>query len=34
MSDLGKLWLGESGLAHLGRLAHGDVTLCQWPLGE
>lgn len=31
---LGKLRLGESGLAHLGRLAHGDVALCQWPLGE
>lgn len=31
---LGQLWLGEARLAHLRRLAHGDVALCQWPLGE
>lgn len=31
---LGKLWLGEARLAHLRGLAHGDVALCQWPLGE
>lgn len=31
---LGQLWLGEARLAHLGRLAHRDVTLSQRPLGE
>ena len=31
---LGQLWLGETRLAHLRGLAHGDVALCQWPLGE
>lgn len=34
MCYLGELWLGEARLAHLRRLAHGDVALCQWPLGE
>lgn len=31
---LGKFWLREPRLAHLWRLAHGDVTLRQRPLGE
>ena len=31
---LGQLWLGEARLAHLRRLAHGDVALSQGPLGE
>lgn len=31
---LGQLWLGEARLAHLRGLAHGDVALCQWALGE
>lgn len=31
---LGQLWLGEARLAHLRGLTHGDVALCQWPLGE
>lgn len=31
---LGQLWLGQAWLAHLGGLAHGDVALCQRPLGE
>lgn len=34
MCYLGQLWLGEARLAHLRGLAHGDVALCQWPLGE
>lgn len=34
MRYLGELWLGEARLAHLRWLAHGDVALCQWPLGE
>lgn len=31
---LGQLGLGEARLAHLRGLAHGDVALCQRPLGE
>lgn len=34
MCYLGELWLGEAWLAHLRGLAHGDVALCQRPLGE
>lgn len=34
ISYLGKLRLGETRLAHLRGLAHGDVALCQRPLGE
>ncbi len=34
MCYLGQLWLGEARLAHLRGLAHGDVALCQRPLGE
>ena len=33
-SYLGQFWLGEARLAHLRRLAHVDVALCQGPLGE
>lgn len=34
MCYLGQLWLGEARLAHLRRLAHGDIALSQRPLGE
>lgn len=31
-AHLGQFWLGEARLAHLGGLAHGDVTLCEGTL--
>lgn len=34
MCYLGEIRLREARLAHLRGLAHGDVALCQWPLGE